>query len=156
MRRARRTDVALRGALAVAALLPWLRMADGTYGLYFFVLVLGGRTFFPLAMLFALVSFFVLLFILPVAGLWRAAHDRPPRFVELAARTGLSLSLVYHAPFAAFVGFVAVTDARNPADLLYYPAVSLLLSTAVTALALVYLLKTSRRQPPQPTAPPAR
>ena len=119
--------------------MPWLRVFDGTYGLYFLVLMLAGPTLFPLAIAFALLSAFALLAVLPVAAVWSAVRKLPPRTLLIATYAGLILSLAYHIPAAVFVVLATVKDATGPADLLDYPMLSLLAGAAVTAAAAWFL-----------------
>lgn len=139
-----------RITIALAAFLPWLRIADGTFALYFLVLVAGGPALFPLTIAFALLSAPVLLLILPAAAIWFAVRQRPPRVIRIATCAGLILSLAYHAPTAAFVAIVTVKDANGPADLLDYPMLSLLISVAVTAAATWFARQPAAVKTPRP------
>ena len=124
-----------RITIAVAAFLPWLRVADGTVGLYFLFLMLGGPALFPFAIAFALLSAVALLVILPAAAIWSTTRQQPPRAIRITTYSGLILSLAYHAPAAAFVAFITAKDAAGPADLLDYHVLSLLVSAIITAAA---------------------
>ena len=130
-----RCTMAKRITIALAAFLPWLRIADATFALYFLVLVAGGPALFPLTIAFALLSAPVLLLILPAAAIWFAVRQRPPRVIRIATCAGLILSLAYHVPTAAFVAIVTVKDAAALTDLLDYPMLSLLVSAAITGAA---------------------
>ena len=88
--------LAARAAIVLAALVPWLRLLDGTWGLYFFALALGGETLFVPLLALAAVSALTLLVILPAAAVWRVAARRQPSAVHYAVAGGLLLSAAFH------------------------------------------------------------
>ena len=106
----------LRQALVlVAAFMPWVRLWDGTYALYFLVLVAAAFAFWP-AIIFAFLSIVVLLFMLPVAVVAcpiTGKFRRMNRVLRWTLVLGLGLSLLYHLAASALMVFVTLVDSEE-------------------------------------------
>lgn len=98
-----------QGLILAAALLPWLRVWDGTFALYFFVLVLA---FWP-GLIFAFFSAALLLIVLPLsatAAIFTGRLRRTHRALRWTTVTGLGLSLLYHLGAGAVMVFATLAD----------------------------------------------
>ena len=127
-----------QGIILVAAFLPWLRVWDGTYALFFLVLVAGALVFLP-ALIFALLSAVVLLVLLPVAAVARPLtrlFRRINRVLRWTLALGLVLSLLYHLAASALIVFVTLVDSEaiTPDDW-WLRVASLTVGTLITAAA---------------------
>ena len=103
--------------ILVAAFMPWVRLWDGTYALYFLVLVAAAFAFWP-AMIFAFFSIIVLLFVLPAAAVARpitGKFRRMNRVLRWTLVLGLGLSLLYHLAASALMVFVTLVDSEEAA-----------------------------------------
>ena len=130
----------LRVALIlVASSMPWLRLWDGTYALYFLVLVAVGAIAFWPAMIFAFLSIIVLLFLLPAAAVAcpiTGKFRRLNRVLRWNLALGLAVSLLYHLAASALIVFVTLIDSEGitPNDW-WLRVASLTVGTLISAAA---------------------
>ena len=130
----------LRVALILAAAsLPWLRLWDGTYALYFLVLVAVGAIAFWPAMIFAFLSIIVLLFLLPAAAVACPITGKFRRLNRVLSGTlalALALSLLYHLAASALLVFVTIVDLEETdVEGWWLRVASLTVGTLITAAA---------------------
>ena len=148
--------LAARAAIVLAALVPWLRLLDGTWGLYFFALALGGETLFVPLLALAAVSALTLLVILPAAAVWRVAARRQPSAVQYAVAGGLLLSAAFHL---GAITVHAISYAIHPPAITELPKDPLLprlvslLGTAAITVAALWLLRSRETRIPDDPAP---
>ena len=125
--------------ILVAASMPWLRLWDSTYALYFLVLVAVGAIAFWPAMIFAFLSIIVLLFLLPAAAVacpLTGGFRRTNRVLRWTLSLGLALSLLYHLAASVLIVFVTLIDSEGiiPDDW-WLRVASLTVGTLITAAA---------------------
>lgn len=121
-------DALTRAALLVAAMLPWYAVLSGTYGLYFYILmivpqagrVLGGTageaaaTTLFIATLAATVPLATLVLLaMPAGAIWAALRRPPNGLFGLAARAGCIASMSLSFIHAAIITGVSVNSLAN-------------------------------------------
>ena len=121
-------DALTRTALLAAAMLPWYAVLSGTYGLYFYILlivphaggVLGGTAgeaaetalfIVTLAATFPLAT--LVLLAMPTGAIWAALRPSPSGLFGLAARAGCIASMSLSFIYAAIITGVSVNSLAN-------------------------------------------
>lgn len=126
-------DALTRTALLIAAMLPWYALLSGTYGLYFYILLilpqagrsLGGtagatiETTLFIATLCAIAPLAALVLLaMPAGTIWAALRRPPTGLFSLTARAGciasMSLSFIYTAIIAGVSANSLATEGLSP------------------------------------------
>ncbi len=100
-----------RAALVCAALLPWFAVFSGTYGLYFYALLLAaagdtlgvGNLVFVALLALALPLAALLLFVMPAGAMYAAFRGPPGGWAGRLARAGCLVSMGFAAVYAALL-----------------------------------------------------
>ena len=121
-------DALTRAALLVAALLPWYAVLSGTYGLYFYILLIisqaGGllsgtagevaeTTLFIVTLAATVPLATLVLLAMPAGAMWAALRSPPTGLFGLAARAGCIASMSLSFVYAAIITGVSVNSLAN-------------------------------------------
>ena len=121
-------DALTRASLLVAAMLPWCAVLSGTYGLYFYILmivpqaggVLGGTagevaetTLFIVTLSATVPLAPLVLLVMPAGAIWAALRGPPSGLLGLAARAGCIASMSLSFIYTAIITGVSVNSMAN-------------------------------------------
>ena len=106
-----RPMVLTRACLVVAALLPWFALFSGTYGLYFYVVLvamfLSPWLLMPLLVLAAFLAVLLLL-IMPAGGVYAAVRRSPQGWAGRLTRAGCLVSMGFAVAYGGLMMAIAV------------------------------------------------
>ena len=121
-------DALTRAALLAAAMLPWYAVLSGTYGLYFYILMIvpqaGGvlsgtageaaeTTLFIVTLAATVPLAPLVLLAMPAGAIWAALRSPPTELFGLAARAGCIASMSLSFFYAAIITGVSVNSLAN-------------------------------------------